>query len=93
MNRQGNDIGPQYRSIVLYSGDAQKRDALAAIEEVSDYYDEPVVTEVVPLDVFWQAEDYHHDYYARNGSTNPYCVAVVAPKIAKTRALHADLYE
>ncbi|MBI88098.1 MAG: peptide-methionine (S)-S-oxide reductase [Euryarchaeota archaeon] len=93
LNRQGNDIGPQYRSIVLYSGDAQKRDALAAIEEVSDYYDEPVVTEVVPLDVFWQAEDYHHDYYARNGSTNPYCVAVVAPKIAKTRALHADLYE
>jgi len=93
MNRQGNDIGPQYRSIVLYSEEGQRDDALAAIEEVSEYYDEPVVTEVVPLDVFWVAEDYHHDYFAKNGPTNPYCVAVVAPKIAKARAKHADLYE
>jgi len=93
LNRQGNDIGPQYRSIVLYSNEDQKRDALAAIDEVSEYYDDPVVTEVVPLEFFWQAEDYHHDYFARNGSTNPYCVAVVAPKIAKARSLHDDLYE
>lgn len=93
MNRQGNDIGPQYRSIVLYSEEGQRDDALAAIEEISEYYDEPVVTEVVPLDVFWVAENYHHDYFAKNGPTNPYCAAVVAPKIAKARAKHADLYE
>ncbi len=93
LNRQGNDIGPQYRSIVLFSDEEQKEDALRAIEEVSGYYEDPVVTEVVPFDVFWEAEDYHHDYFARSGSTNPYCQAVVAPKIAKARSLHADLYE
>ncbi len=93
LNRQGNDIGPQYRSIVLYSDEGQRADALAAIEEVSGYYEDPVVTEVVPLEVFWEAEGYHHDYFARNGSTNPYCVSVVAPKIAKARARHAELYE
>ena len=52
-----------------------------------------MVTEVVKLEKFWMAEDYHHDYFARNGASNPYCVAVVAPKIAKVRSLHADLYE
>ena len=93
LNRQGNDVGPQYRSIVLYSSEEQKGDALAAIEEVSTYYDDPVVTEVVPLEVFWEAESSHHDSFARTGTSNPYCVAVVAPKIAKARARHGDLYE
>lgn len=93
LNRQGNDVGPHYRSIVLYSNEEQRRDAEAAIEEVSKYYDKPVVTEVVELEKFWIAEDYHHDYFARNGTANPYCVAVVAPKIAKARSLHAELYE
>ena len=91
LNRQGNDVGPQYRSIVLYSSEEQKGDALAAIEEVSTYYDDPVVTEVVPLEVFWEAESYHHDYFARNGASNPYCVAVVAPKIAKAMARQGGL--
>ena len=93
LNRQGNDIGSHYRSIVLYSNEDQRKDAEAAIEEVSEYYDKPVVTEVVKLEKFWMAEDYHHDYFARNGNSNPYCVAVVAPKIAKARSLHAKLYE
>tara|TARA_B100001250_G_scaffold386961_1_gene383934 strand:+ start:373 stop:897 length:525 start_codon:yes stop_codon:yes gene_type:complete len=93
LNRQGNDVGPQYRSIVLYTSEEQRVDAEAAIEEVSQYYDDPVVTEVVPLEKFWVAESYHHDYFARNGSSNPYCVAVVAPKIAKVRSLHGELYE
>ena len=52
-----------------------------------------MVTEVVELEKFWIAEDYHHDYFARNGTSNPYCVSVVAPKIAKVRSLHAELYE
>jgi peptide-methionine (S)-S-oxide reductase len=93
LNSQGNDIGPQYRSMVLFSDEGQKKDALAAIEEVAESYEDPVVTEVVPLDVFWEAEGYHHDYFARNGSTNPYCVSVVAPKIAKARGKYAELYE
>ena len=93
LNRQGNDVGPQYRSIVLYSDESQKKDALAVIEQVSEYYEGPVVTEVVPLEVFWEAEEYHHDYFSRNGSTNPYCIAVVAPKIAKARDSYAELYE
>ena len=93
LNRQGNDVGPQYRSIVLYSNEEQREDAEAAIEEVSKYYESPVVTEVVKLEKFWEAEEYHHDYFARNGASNPYCVAVVAPKIAKVRSLHAELYE
>jgi len=93
LNRQGNDIGPQYRSMVLFSDESQKKDALAAIEEVAESYEDPVVTEVVPLDVFWEAEGYHHDYFARNGSTNPYCVSVVAPKIAKARGKYEELYE
>mgnify|MGYP000063597903 CR=1 FL=1 len=93
LNRQGNDVGPQYRSIVLYTSEEQREDAEAAIVEVSEYYDDPVVTEVTQLEKFWVAESYHHDYFARNGSSNPYCVAVVAPKIAKVRSLHAQLYE
>ena len=93
LNRQGNDVGPQYRSIVLYSNEEQRIDALAVIGEISEYYQDPIVTEVVPLKVFWEAESYHHDYFARNKSTNPYCVAVVAPKIAKVRSKYAELYE
>jgi peptide-methionine (S)-S-oxide reductase len=92
LHRQGNDIGPQYRSIVLYSEGGQRDDALAVIEEISEYYDDPIVTEVVPLEVFWMAEPSHMDYFANNPQ-NPYCSAVVGPKIAKTRAKHADLYE
>jgi len=93
LNRQGNDVGPQYRSIVLYSDQAQREGALEAIEGLSAHYDDPIVTEVEPLSDFWVAEDYHHDYFANNGSTNPYCVSVVAPKIAKVRARHASLYD
>ncbi len=93
LNRQGNDVGPQYRSIVLYTNEGQREDAVTAIEEVFQYYDDPVVTEVVQFERFWEAEEYHHDYFARNGPSNPYCVAVVAPKIAKVRSLHTELYE
>ena len=93
LNRQGNDVGPQYRSMVLYTNEGQRKDAEEAIEEVSRYYDDPVVTEVAQLEKFWEAEEYHHDYFARNGSSNPYCVSVVAPKIAKVRSLHTELYE
>jgi len=93
VDRQGNDIGPQYRSVVFYNDESQVGDVMAAIEEVSGHYEGHIATEVSPLENFWVAEDYHHDYFMRNGSTNPYCVSVVAPKLAKARAKYAYLYE
>ena len=92
LNRQGNDIGPQYRSAAFYSDDDQKSYIEDAIADASNLYDAPIVTEVSPLVNFFVAEDYHHDYFANNPG-NPYCRMVVAPKIAKTRAKHASLYD
>ena len=92
LNRQGNDIGPQYRSAAFYSGDEQKSHIEDAIEKASILYDSPIVTEVSPLINFFVAEDYHHDYFTNNPG-NPYCRMVVAPKIAKTRAKPAPLYD
>ena len=92
LDRQGNDIGPQYRSSVFYADEGQKNDTESVIEHLSEYFPRPIVTEVSPLSNFFVAEDYHHDYFANN-PRNPYCRVVVAPKIAKTRAKHAPLYE
>ena len=92
LNRQGNDIGPQYRSAVFYSGNQQRDDVLSVIEDLREVFEEEIVTEVAPLEKFYEAEGYHHDYVENNPS-NPYCMMVVAPKIAKTRAKHAHLYE
>ena len=92
LNRQDNDVGPQYRSVVFYADEAQKKDTEAVIKRLSDYFSSPIVTEVSPLTNFFVAEDHHHDYFANNPG-NPYCRVVVAPKIAKTRAEHATLYE
>ena len=92
LDRQGNDIGPQYRSSVFYADEGQKNDTESVIESLSEHFSSPIVTEVSPLSNFFVAEDYHHDYFANNPG-NPYCRVVVAPKIAKTRAKHAPLYE
>ncbi len=92
LNRQGNDIGPHYRSVIFYSSEAQMTDSFSVIEEMSDVYNNEIVTEVSPLKNFYVAEKYHHDYF-KNNPSNPYCMMVVAPKIAKTRANHAHLYE
>ncbi len=92
LNRQGNDIGPQYRSCIFYSNDEQKQDAEAVIEYLQQNFVDDIVTEVSPLINFYVAEDYHHDYYAKNPQ-NPYCQVVISPKIAKVRAKHAHLYE
>lgn len=85
-DRQGNDVGPQYRSIILYHDDAQADAARTAIErlEREGTWDAPIVTEVVPLRVFYPAENEHYRYYERN-SNQPYCTFVVAPKVAKVR--------
>jgi peptide-methionine (S)-S-oxide reductase len=91
LNRQGNDIGTQYRSGIYYRNDAQKDIALksreAAVE--SKLWDDPIVTEIVPLECYYPAEEYHQDYYSNNPD-QPYCVAVVGEKAAKFRKLFAD---
>jgi len=91
LNRQGNDVGPQYRSIILYFDQEQREEALAVIEDYSDHYTDPIVTEVVPLERFWPAETYHVDYFSNN-PMNPYCQMVVSPKLAKARAKFSHLY-
>ncbi len=84
LNRQGNDIGTQYRSAIFYHNDQQKQIALASKEalEKSGSYKKPVVTEIVPFTNFYPAEDYHNNYYDRNRS-QPYCLVVIDPKVQK----------
>ena len=86
LNRQGNDIGSSYRSAIFYHDENQKRIAEEVIREVTaeGVYDDPIVTEVTAFDKFYPAEDYHQEYFANN-PTQPYCAAVVAPKVAKFR--------
>lgn len=89
LNRQGGDVGTQYRSVIYFHNDQQKEEAETVIKEMSIYYDNPIVTEVMPLGEFYRAEDYHQDYY-RNNTTQGYCSAVITPKLAKLRKIHAD---
>jgi peptide-methionine (S)-S-oxide reductase len=85
-DRQGGDVGTQYRSAVFYHTPEQRETAEQVIAELSaaGVWDAPVVTQVVPLETFYPAEDYHQDYFERN-PYQPYCRAVVAPKVAKFR--------
>ena len=91
LNRQGNDIGTSYRSAIFYHSDEQRRIAEEVIREVTEagIYDDPIVTEVTPFDKFWAAEGYHQEYFANNPN-QPYCAAVVAPKVAKFRKTFVD---
>ncbi|MFZ5884495.1 MAG: peptide-methionine (S)-S-oxide reductase MsrA [Chloroflexota bacterium] len=86
LNRQGADVGTQYRSAVFYHDEEQKRIAEELIRELNaqKIWDNPIVTEVTKFDKFYMAEDYHQEYFARN-PYQPYCMAVVAPKVAKFR--------
>lgn len=86
LNRQGNDIGTSYRSAIFYQSDEQKKIADEIIDEITKegIYDDPIVTEVTAFDKFWPAEDYHQEYFANNPN-QPYCMGVVAPKVAKFR--------
>ncbi len=90
-DRQGNDVGPQYRSVILTGSDAQRQTAEAVMREISEakLWPAPLVTEVKPLDAFWPAEPEHHDYFARNPWSG-YCQAVIAPKVVKFRKQFAD---
>ena len=84
LNRQGDDVGTQYRSAIFYSNDEQKQIALASKEalEKSGAYNKPIVTEIVPFTNFYPAEDYHKEYYERNRSQG-YCMFVIDPKVKK----------
>lgn len=92
LNRQGADTGTQYRSIILYHNEDQKRTAEKVIREAGDRYRNPVVTEVVPFEAFYEAENYHQDYY-NNNPGQPYCRLVIAPKIDKFQKLFPEKIE
>ena len=86
LNRQGNDVGTQYRSVIYYHSPGQQAaaDAMIAELQAEKAFDDPIVTTVEPAPRFWPAESYHQDYYANN-SYQPYCTFVVAPKLKKFR--------
>lgn len=91
LNRQGNDIGPQYRSVIFYHDAEQKKlaESYKSRLEAARIWDRPIVTEIVPFRKFWPAEDYHQNYY----DTNPrqgYCALVITPKIQKFRKVFQD---
>ncbi|WP_248722077.1 peptide-methionine (S)-S-oxide reductase MsrA [Seonamhaeicola sp. ML3] len=89
LNRQGADVGTQYRSVIYYHNDHQKEVAETITKEVAKYFDNPIVTEITPLEIFYDAEDYHQDYY-RNNTEQGYCNAVISPKLAKFRKLYTE---
>ena len=91
LNRQGADVGTQYRSVIYYHDDEQRRVAEAVISdlEAEGIWRDPIVTEVTPIDEFYIAEDYHQDYFRNNGY-QPYCQVIIAPKGAKFRKEHLE---
>lgn len=92
LNRQGNDVGTQYRSVVFYA-DAEQQEVAAEVIaglEKSGAYNEPIVTTLEPLTVFYKAEDYHQNYYNENKNSNPYCTFVIVPKVEKFEKYFAD---
>jgi len=89
INRQGGDVGTQYRSVIYYHDDKQKNTANTVIKDITTYYEDAIVTEITELGIFHKAEDYHQDYY-RNNKTQGYCSMVITPKLSKLRKLHAN---
>jgi len=89
LNRQGADRGTQYRSVIYYHNDEQKEIAEVVTKEIANYYENPVVTEISPLNKFYEAEKEHQDYY-KNNQDQGYCSFVITPKLAKLRKLHAN---
>jgi len=91
LNRQGADIGTQYRSVIFYHNETQREIAESSIKELEqkDLWANPIVTEIKPFQKFFRAEEYHQDYYINN-SNQPYCQVVIAPKITKFRKKFLD---
>ncbi len=93
LNRQGADVGTQYRSIILTTTPAQEVEAKAFIAEINSSSEKgaSIVTEIVPLQKFYEAEEYHKDYYAKNKQTNRYCELVINPKLEKVQRAFSQL--
>ena len=91
LNRQGADVGESYRSVIFYHDEEQRRVAEEVISELEaeGVWDDPIVTQVAPLDEFYGAEEYHQHYFRRNGF-QPYCQVVIAPKVAKFRKRYLE---
>ncbi len=89
LNRQGNDVGTQYRSAMFYADDSQRQRFEAARDRAADWWDGGLVTSIEPLGPFYPAEDYHQDFFAKNPGQG-YCLAVAVPKVNKVRARFAD---
>ena len=85
LNRQGNDVGTQYRSAIFPADDAQRAEAEAAIKRNAANWPAPIVTTIEPMAQWYPAEDYHQEYWEGDGQRNPYCLAVIPPKLQKLR--------
>lgn len=92
LNQQGNDIGPQYRSAMFYVDEDQKTAFEAAVERAKTHWDEPIVTEIQPLEKFYEAEPEHQDYF-NNNTGNGYCSVVIEPKIIKARSAYSNWFK
>ena len=89
LNRQGADVGTQYRSVIFYHNKEQNEIAETVVTELAPYFDSKIVTEISEIPIFYEAEDYHQNYY-RNNTSQGYCSYVITPKLTKLRKLHAD---
>jgi peptide-methionine (S)-S-oxide reductase len=92
LNRQGADVGTQYRSAMFFTDDTQQETFQAALVRAEDHWDEPIVTQLTKLDTFYPAEDEHQDYFNKNPG-NGYCTIVIAPKIVKARSAYTDWFK
>ncbi|MCB0539481.1 MAG: peptide-methionine (S)-S-oxide reductase MsrA [Bacteroidetes bacterium] len=89
LNRQGADVGTQYRSVIFYANEQQKETATQVLKEVADYYDNPIVTEISVLTKFYKAEENHQNYYNLHPEQG-FCQIVISPKVAKLKKMYAD---
>jgi peptide-methionine (S)-S-oxide reductase len=89
LNRQGNDVGTQYRSVIYYHSPEQQKIAKQVIAEMANVWDAPIVTELTPAETYYKAEDYHQNYFRQNPMQG-YCAFIVAPKVAKFRQMFKD---
>lgn len=89
LNRQGNDVGTQYRSVIYYHSPEQQDTAKHVIAEMANVWDAPIVTELSPVETYYKAEDYHQNYFQQNPMQG-YCAFIVAPKVAKIRKMFTE---
>jgi peptide-methionine (S)-S-oxide reductase len=92
LNRQGNDVGSQYRSAMFYMNNEQEKDFRSALERAKSHWKDEPVTQITKLDTFYQAEDYHQDYF-NNNPGNGYCSIVITPKIVKARSAYTKWFK